>query len=92
MNFIKNVKDLTPNNLLQYDDEMVEKSLAKSIQYYTDDNLNNIIVYRNKLPNDYFDWRYDYIKKHKKELMEKGYKINSLWYSVGYKISWRIKK
>ena len=92
MNFIKDVKGLIPKNLSSYDDEKVEKRLAESIQYYVDKDLNSMIVYCNKLPDDYFEWEYDYIKKHKKELMENGYKIRSLWCSVGYKISWRIKK
>jgi len=98
MNFIKNAKDLVSKDQLLYDDEKVEKRLAESIQYYVDKGSNYMIVYRRKTPDDYFDWEYDYIKRHKKELKEKGYKVKFyfwsivMWPEVGYIIKWKGHK
>lgn len=95
MNFIKDAKDLIPNDQLPYDDEKVGKRLAESIQYYVNKDWNSMNVYRKKIPADYSDWEYEYIKRHKKELKEKGYKIrfnfSSLvaWPQVSYTIKWR---
>lgn len=95
MNFIKDAKDLIAEEQSPYDDEKVEKRLGELIQYYVNNNWNSMNVYRKKIPADYSDWEYEYIKRHKKELKEKGYKIrfnfSSLvaWPEVGYNISWK---
>lgn len=93
MNFIKDVKDLHPKVQFAYNDEKVEQKLAKAIQYSLNRDENDLVIYEKPNPNDDFDWMYEYIKRHKKELKQKGYKISTLWPPfTGYTISWRIKK
>ncbi len=98
MNFIKEAKDLTTEYQLPYDDEKVEKRLGESIQHYMNNNRNSATVYRKKIPADYYDWEYDYIKLHKKELKEKGYKVRFNFWSivtlleVSYIIKWKGHK
>lgn len=93
MTFIKDVKDLVPKNQFPYNDEKVSQELAQSIQYFVDKKENDLVICEKLNPKNDFDWMYEYIKRHKKELKEKGYKIHILWPPFyGYKISWRIKK
>ena len=92
MNFIKDVKDLHPKEQFLYNDEKVGQELAESIQYYVDRKENDLVIYEKSNPKNDFDWMYEYIKRHKKELKQKGYKISTFWPpSTGYTISWRIK-
>ena len=89
---IKDVKDLVPENQKQYDDNEAASTLMYVIQRRVDDGSNIFYVYPCEVYEDGFDMMYDYIKIHKKELKEKGYKIHALWPPFnGYKISWRIK-
>lgn len=93
MNFIKDTKDLVSKEQFPYNDKKIEKELASSIQYFVDKKENDLIITEKLNPNSDFDWLYEYIKRHKKELKEKGYKVHALWPPFdGYKISWRIKK
>jgi len=92
MNFIKDVKDLHPKEQFLYNDEKVGQELAESIQYYVDRKENDLVIYEKSNPKNDFDWMYEYIKRHKKELKQKGYKISTFWPpSTGYTISWRVK-
>lgn len=92
MNFIKDVKDLHPKEQFLYNDEKVGQELAESIQYYVDRKENDLVIYEKSNPKNDFDWIYEYIKRHKKELKQKGYKISTFWPpSTGYTISWRVK-
>jgi len=90
---IKDVKDLVSKEQYPYDDEDVAERLMKSIQYYVDDGSRKMTIYQKLIPKDDYDWEYEYVKRHKKELDNKGYKIHSTWPPfTGYTISWRIKK
>jgi len=89
---VKNVKDLVPENQQKYDDNEAESALIYKIQKHVDDNSNALYVYPHDTYEDGFDMLYEYVKIHKKELKEKGYKIHTLWTLTGYRISWRIKK
>lgn len=90
---IKDAKDLIPKVEFPYNDEKVEQGLAESIQYYVDRKENDLAIYEKSNPKNDFDWMYEYIKRHKKELKQKGYKISTIWPPFnGYTISWRVKK
>lgn len=90
---IKDAKDLIPKVEFPYNDEKVEQELAESIQYYVDRKENDLVIYEKSNPKNDFDWMHEYIKRHKKELKQKGYKISALWPPfTGYTISWRVKK
>lgn len=92
MEKIKDVKDLHPKEQFLYNDEKVGQELAESIQYYVDRKENDLVIYEKSNPKNNFDWMYEYIKRHKKELKQKGYKISTFWPpSTGYTISWRVK-
>lgn len=93
MEKIKDVKDLHPKVQFPYNDEKVEQELAEIIQYFVDRKENDLTIFEKSNPNNDFDWMYEYIKCHKKELKQKGYKVRRLWPPfTGYLISWRIKK
>jgi len=90
---VKDVKDLVPKVQFTYNDEKVGEELAGAIQYFVNRKENNLTICEKSNPNNDFDWMYEYIKRHKKELKEKGYKIRRLWPPfIGYTISWRIKR
>lgn len=93
MNFIKDTKDLVSSERYPYNDEEVAKQLMESIQFYVDDGSSKITIYEKSIPKDNYDWEYEYVKRHKKELKSKGYKIHAIWPPfIGYTVSWRIKK
>ncbi len=93
MEKIKDAKELIPKVEFSYNDEKVEQELAESIQYYVDRKENDLVIYEKSNPKNDFDWMYEYIKRHKKELKQKGYKISTIWpHFTGYTVSWRIKK
>lgn len=91
MDFIKDAKDLHPKVQFPYNDEKVGQELASYIQFYVDIKENYLNVYENTNPTHNLDYMYDYIKRHEKELKQKGYKISTIWPPSfkGYKISWR---
>lgn len=92
MEKIKDAKDLIPKKQFAYNDEKVEQELAKAIQYFLNRDENDLVIYEKSNPKNDFDWMYEYIKRHKKELKQKGYKISTFWPpSTGYTISWRVK-
>lgn len=94
MEKIKDVKDLKNEKESEKisDDEIAEQ-LAYSIEINNDFSENKLTVYKEKHPSTARDYRYEYIKKHKRELIEKGYKVHfnytdALVGYLGYTIRW----
>ena len=100
MNFIKDVKEL---NFVQktttVTDEKVEESIAREIEENNQKGIHNVYVIQTKGYNDRpLGHQFDYVKKHKKEFIEKGYKVHFnlgsilTWPQVSYTIKWKGNK
>ena len=94
MDKIKNVKDLRKQQGIQkFSDDEIGKQLAVSIETNNDFGENKLTVYKVKHPSTARDYRYEYIKKHKRYLIGKGYKVHfnytdALVGYLGYTIRW----
>ena len=100
MNFIKNVKELNwdPKSIV-ISDERVEESIAREIEDNNRKGEFKVYIMQTKYYQDQpFGHQYNYVKKHKKELKEKGYKIHFnlssvlVWPDVSYTIKWKGNK
>lgn len=100
MNFIKDVKELQfVQKTTTVPDEKVEESIAREIQENNQKGVYNVYIMQTKEYNDQpFGHQFDYVKKHKKEFREKGYKIHFnlgsivVWPQVSYTIKWKGSK